>query len=153
MLGLVKARRLLGMMERTERRFGVAPGLDIQALWKPYFCIATNYSRATELVLDLGPLVPAVMATCAIPGAMPPVLRDGDLLCDGGVFNNLPVDAAAGRQRVDRHHGHADLGPRRPKQVQEGWRHAVPATYWQVSSPDFSSWNFSVRHSAPSVLK
>jgi NTE family protein len=92
MLGLIKARRLLGMMERTERRFGAAAGLDIQDLWKPYFCIATNYSRATELVLDRGPLVPAVMATCAIPGAMPPVLRDGDLLCDGGVFNNLPVD-------------------------------------------------------------
>jgi NTE family protein len=127
MLGLIKARRLLGMMERTERHFGAAAGLDIQDLWKPYFCIATNYSRATELVLDRGPLVPAVMATCAIPGAMPPVLRDGDLLCDGGVFNNLPVDVMRNTWGI----GHVigvDLGLSLPRRIDLD----VLPTPWQL---------------------
>ncbi len=96
LLSLIQGRRLRGMMERTERQFGGAPGLHVEDLWKPYFCVAANYSRATEAVLAEGPLIPAVMASCAIPGAMPPVLRDGELLCDGGVFNNLPVDVMRG---------------------------------------------------------
>lgn len=117
MFGLIKGRRLLGMMQGTERRFGAAAGLDIEDLWKPYFCIATNYSRAAELVLDRGPLVPAVMATCAIPGAMPPVLRDGDLLCDGGVFNNLPIDVMRRTWGIGQVIG-VDLGMALPRRIE-----------------------------------
>ena len=40
-----------------------------------------------------GNLAQALLASAAIPGALPPVVRDGDLLCDGGTFNNFPVDA------------------------------------------------------------
>ena len=65
---------------------------DIEDLWKNYYCIATNYSHAREQPLRRGPLIKAVLASTAIPGALPPVIVDGDLLCDGGTFNNFPVD-------------------------------------------------------------
>jgi predicted acylesterase/phospholipase RssA len=35
----------------------------------------------------------------SIPGIFPPVFFDGDLLIDGGVMNNLPVDVMAARLR------------------------------------------------------
>lgn len=93
LLSLVKGQRLRGMMEWTEQRFAGAAGVQIEDLWNPYACIATSVARASEVVLNAGPLVPAVMASCAIPGALPPVLLGGELLCDGGVLNNFPVDA------------------------------------------------------------
>jgi NTE family protein len=116
LLSLVNGGRLRSMMERTELHFGGAPGLAIEDLWKPYFCIAANVTRAAEQVLDAGPLIPAVMASCAVPGAMPPVLRDGELLCDGGVFNNLPTDVMRSRWGI----GHViavDLDPDRPQRL------------------------------------
>jgi NTE family protein len=91
-LSLIKGRRLRGMMERTEKSLSGRADLGIEDLWKTYYCVATNYSQAREQVLRSGPLVNAVMASCAIPGALPPVLHDGDLLCDGGMFNNFPAD-------------------------------------------------------------
>ena len=102
-LSLIKGRRLRGMMERTEKAISGRADLGIEDLWKNYYCVATNYSQAREQVLRSGPLVNAVMASCAIPGALPPVLHDGDLLCDGGMFNNFPADvmrAAWGVGRV-----------------------------------------------------
>ncbi len=92
MISLIKGDRLRGMMEHTERTLGGRAGLGIEDTWKSFYCVATNYSHAREEVLRQGGIVDAVMATTAIPGALPPVLRDGDLLCDGGTFNNFPVD-------------------------------------------------------------
>ena len=46
-----------------------------------------------EAVLGHGPLWRALQATYAIPGVLPPVLIDGEIHVDGGVMNNLPVDA------------------------------------------------------------
>jgi NTE family protein len=65
---------------------------DIEDLWKNYYCIATNYSQAREQPLRHGSLPKALQASTAIPGALPPVILDGDLLCDGATFNNFPVD-------------------------------------------------------------
>jgi len=116
LLSLVKGQRLRRMMAWTEQRFGGATGLDIADLWRPYTCIATNVSRASEVVLDAGPLVPAVMASCAIPGALPPVLVDGELLCDGGVLNNFPVDVMRGTWGIGRVIG-VDLGMGTPRRL------------------------------------
>jgi NTE family protein len=67
--------------------------IAIEDLWKGYFCIASNYTQAAEQRLTHGDLGHAVLASGAIPGALPPVVHEGDLLCDGGTFNNFPVDA------------------------------------------------------------
>jgi len=66
--------------------------VDIEDLWVPFFCIATNLSEASEEVLMRGPLDQALLATFSIPGALPPVPINGQLMVDGGMLNNFPVD-------------------------------------------------------------
>ena len=46
------------------------------------------------MVLDKGALLPAVRATCAVPGVMPPEKIGGRWLIDGGVVSMVPVDSA-----------------------------------------------------------
>src|SRR6185369_7502735 len=69
---------------------------QIEDLWLSYFCTSTNLTRARLLCHRTGPLAKWVRASISIPGIAPPVrLDDGDLLVDGGVMNNLPVDVMA----------------------------------------------------------
>ena len=116
MLSLVKGVRLRGMMERTEKALGGQVGLRLEDTWKGFYCVVTNYSQAREEVLRQGPLVDALMASCAIPGALPPVLRDGDLLSDGGTFNNFPVDVMRGQWGISKIIG-VDLSFDKPQRV------------------------------------
>jgi NTE family protein len=67
-------------------------GAGLEDLWKPCFCVVTNFSQAREEVRRRGALEHVIIASASIPGALPPVLEDGDLLVDGGTFNNFPVD-------------------------------------------------------------
>ncbi len=66
--------------------------IDIEDLWKSYFCITSNYSAAREAVHTRGPLAKSIRASVSIPGALPPVMLDGELHIDGGTFNNFPTD-------------------------------------------------------------
>lgn len=74
----------------------------IDDLLLPYFCTSVNLSAAELVVHDRGSLLHAVRASTAIPGILPPVWHDGDLLVDGGLMNNLPVDLARERPGVGR---------------------------------------------------
>ncbi len=67
-------------------------GRDVEDLWLPYFCVSTNLTRSRLVVHRRGDLATAVRASLSIPGVMPPVPHGDDLLVDGGVLNNLPVD-------------------------------------------------------------
>ena len=46
---------------------------DIEDLWLPYFCVATNLSRAEALVQRRGSLFRAVRSSISLPGILPPV--------------------------------------------------------------------------------
>ena len=65
--------------------------IGIEDLWLPYFCVSASLTRATSVVHRRGRLATAVRASVSIPGVMPPVPLDGDLLVDGGVIDNLPA--------------------------------------------------------------
>jgi len=71
----------------------------IEALWRPFFAVSTNLTRGGLRVHRHGVLWRALRASIAIPGVLPPLLDDDEVLVDGGVVNNFPVDvmAAAGR--------------------------------------------------------
>jgi predicted acylesterase/phospholipase RssA/CRP-like cAMP-binding protein len=75
-------------------------GLDVRDLWLPFFCVSTNLTRSRVEVHSRGDLATAVRASVAIPGILPPVAVDGDLLIDGGVLNNLPCDVMRASQMV-----------------------------------------------------
>ena len=107
-LSLVKGQRVRRVIKRVVERL-LGPQADIEDLWKNAFCVATNFSTASEDVARRGPLERAILASIAIPGALPPVLRDGHLLCDGGTLNNFPVDVMRRLRGVRRVIG-VDLG-------------------------------------------
>jgi NTE family protein len=91
LISLIKGRRLRQIV-REAVASDVGAGAGAEDLWKPFFCVASNFSTASELVLRRGDLAQALLSSAAIPGALPPTILDGDLLCDGGTFNNFPVD-------------------------------------------------------------
>jgi lysophospholipid hydrolase len=65
---------------------------QIEDLWMPCFCVSSNLTHAVAMVHRRGPLWQAVRASMAIPGVFSPILAEGDLLVDGCVLNNLPID-------------------------------------------------------------
>lgn len=65
---------------------------DIEDLPRPYFCVSTNLTAGRSVVHRSGRLWKWLRASAAIPGVLPPVFHDGQVLVDGGVMNNLPVD-------------------------------------------------------------
>ena len=65
---------------------------NIEDLWLPYFCVSSNLTRASMVVHRSGLLWRAVRASSSLPGVIPPVIDNGDMLYDGCLLNNLPVD-------------------------------------------------------------
>jgi predicted acylesterase/phospholipase RssA len=64
----------------------------IEDLWLNYFCVSSNLTRASCEVHRAGVLHKCLRASAGIPGFFPPFPHNGDLLVDGGVLNNVPVD-------------------------------------------------------------
>lgn len=59
----------------------------------PFAAIATDITTGQSIMLNEGPIAPAIRASCSVPGIFTPVRRQGRLLVDGGASNNLPVSA------------------------------------------------------------
>jgi NTE family protein len=60
----------------------------------PFQCVAAGIERAAEHWFESGPLVEAVLASCSVPGLLPPVDIDGHHYIDGGLVNSIPVGRA-----------------------------------------------------------
>lgn len=56
--------------------------------------VATDIDAARPALFRSGPLLPALLASTAIPGLYPPVRVDGRDYSDGGVVDNVPISAA-----------------------------------------------------------
>ena len=115
LISLIKGGRQRRAIAESLRELA-GEGVAIEDLWKTYFCIATNHSQAQEQQVTVGPLAHALMASTAIPGALPPVIVEGDLLCDGGTFNNFPVDRMREQRGVGKVLG-VDLGARHSRKL------------------------------------
>jgi NTE family protein len=57
----------------------------------PFAAVATDVTSGETIVMNDGPIAPAIRASCSVPGIFTPVRRSGRLLVDGGASNNLPV--------------------------------------------------------------
>ena len=64
----------------------------IEDMWLPFYSVSTNLTRSRMQVHRRGDVPIALRASVAIPGVLPPVPFEGDLLVDGGVLNNLPAE-------------------------------------------------------------
>ncbi|MEE4143496.1 MAG: patatin-like phospholipase family protein [Halieaceae bacterium] len=67
---------------------------DFNALPIPFRAVATDMVSGSMVVLRDGDLSVAMRASMAVPGAFTPVVRDGQVLADGGQMRNVPVDIA-----------------------------------------------------------
>ncbi len=61
----------------------------------PLAVTAVDLEAGTQVVIHAGALRPAVEATCAVPGVLPPVKVGTRWLVDGALLNLIPVDVAA----------------------------------------------------------
>jgi NTE family protein len=66
----------------------------IEDLEVPFHCVAANIERAEARWFTHGPLVPAVLASCAVPGILPPVRIGDEHFYDGGLVHSIPIGRA-----------------------------------------------------------
>ena len=62
----------------------------------PLAVVATDLETGEEVLLESGPVVPALLASSAMPGVFPPVRIGGRWLIDGSVVSDTPVGPAVG---------------------------------------------------------
>ena len=94
-LGYLSSRSSI-FTDRGLRRLIARSGLPsrIEQLPVPFTAVAMDLVTGAEVRLDHGDLESALLASAAIPGALPPVVRDGRTLVDGGLIAYVPVRAA-----------------------------------------------------------
>lgn len=66
--------------------------IDIADMPLPFFAVSSNLTSGRIEVHRRGMLRRAMRASIAIPGVMPPVVIDGQVLVDGAVIKNFPTD-------------------------------------------------------------
>ena len=90
--GLVQGQKLEQVL-----RNAALPVAEIQRFDRlpiPFRAIATDLETGQAVVMDSGDLVTAMRASMSAPGVFAPAQRDGRLLVDGGLVENLPIDTA-----------------------------------------------------------
>lgn len=77
---------------------GVFGETAIEDLWLPYFAVSSGLSRAEAVLHTRGALWLAARATTAVPAIFPPIVTDDqEVLVDGNVMNNMPLDVMRSR--------------------------------------------------------
>jgi NTE family protein len=89
--GLVSGVQLETVLRRLARAEGYR---RFDELPIPYRAVATDLVTGKPVVLSEGELARVMRASMSVPGAVDPVEIEGKLLVDGGLVDNLPVDAA-----------------------------------------------------------
>lgn len=67
---------------------------DFDELHVPFRAVAADLRTGEAVVLEDGSLVDAMRASMSVPGVFAPIEIGDDLLVDGGVLNNFPVNVA-----------------------------------------------------------
>lgn len=90
--GLVQGQKLQQILRALT--LPVAGRQSFDRLPTPFRAVATNLETGRGVLLDRGDLATAMRASMSAPGVFAPVDWNGELLVDGGLAENLPVDVA-----------------------------------------------------------
>jgi NTE family protein len=90
--GLIQGQALTETLRRLT--LPVARIQDFDQLPTPFRAVATDLENGDVVVMGSGDLTTAMRASLSAPGVFSPVERDGRLLVDGGLADNVPVDIA-----------------------------------------------------------
>lgn len=88
--GVLSGQRVMLLFERLTQGVGFAK--DFDELPIPYRAVATDLNTGQAVVLGEGNLGLAMRASLSIPGVFKPVVLGEQVLVDGGLANQLPVD-------------------------------------------------------------
>jgi NTE family protein len=80
--------------EVRDRLARALPVQRVEALAVRFQCVAASIERAAEHWFTEGPLAEVVLASCAVPGVLPPVRVGDEHFIDGGIVNSIPVSRA-----------------------------------------------------------
>lgn len=69
-----------------------AAGYDMDSLFVPYRCVASDITAQKAVVFGEGDLAVAVRASMSYPFYFKPIRVNGHLMMDGGLYNNFPSD-------------------------------------------------------------
>ena len=90
--GLIDGQNLLN--EFATLTFAHHDSVSYHTFPRPFACVAADLVTGESVVLDHGYLAESMRASMSIPGVFYPVYKDNQVLVDGGVVNNYPVDVA-----------------------------------------------------------
>ena len=90
--GLIKGQSLEMLLRRLT--LPVATTASFDNLPTRFRAVATDLATGEPVVMNGGDLASAMRASLSAPGLFVPVERDGRVLVDGGVADNLPIDVA-----------------------------------------------------------
>lgn len=65
---------------------------DFNQLPTPFLCIGSNIVTGKQVILNKGNLAQAMIVSAAFPSLFSPIELNDELLVDGGVTNNYPID-------------------------------------------------------------
>lgn len=85
---------LRSLSDVRQRLLEVLPVQRVEELTVPFQCVAASIERAAEHWFDSGPLADVVLASCSVPGILPPVRIGDEHFIDGGIVNSIPVSRA-----------------------------------------------------------
>jgi len=88
-MGLVDLDKLIGWIEMV-----VGAEARFDQLNITFAAVATDLITGEVVVMNEGPIAPAIRASCSVPGVFTPYRRNDRLLVDGVVVNNMPVRVA-----------------------------------------------------------
>jgi NTE family protein len=91
-LGAISGRGLESLLRHYTLRVSQVDHFD--ALPIPFRAVATDMENGQPVVMAQGDLALAMRSSMSVPGVFAPTERDGRILGDGGLVNNLPVDVA-----------------------------------------------------------
>ncbi|GJM60869.1 patatin-like phospholipase family protein [Persicobacter diffluens] len=113
LLGIIKSLSLTKLVRPAWSKKGLLNIEQLKPLFYKYLAVDKFEELSIPLTVaaidlvdgqicyfDTGDLILPLMASCAIPAIFAPVPIDGKMLIDGGMLNNMPVEALVGRMDV-----------------------------------------------------
>lgn len=165
--GFVPSRLGLLSMDRMEatlrRHLGHARMEDARI---PVALIAADIATGERVVLTEGDLATAATASACVPGLFIPVEREGRLLVDGGILENLPVSPLKewGVERILAVDVHMGRRFHRPRTLPELLSNALDMALANAArgqargadiliTPDTTSWSRAEMQDIPALVK
>ena len=108
-----------------------------------YFCVSANLTKAMQVVHRRGELWKYIRASSALPPVFPPVTYEGDLLVDGVLVNNLPLEVM---QKICEGSTIIGVDVSSEEDMQENYEFEPTLSGWQVLRKKLSPRQTKTKH-------